>query len=80
MIKTIQNPYEHSKAVQYRQLELIMITAEELHESLSSVSIGASTCNFSFEKCEELTPTINEINQLKKEKKCNYFGALLCKS
>ena len=45
-----------------------MITAEELHASLSSVSIGASTCNFSLEKCQELTPTINAINQLKKEK------------
>ena len=45
-----------------------MITAEELHKSLSSVSIGASTCNFSLEKCKELTPTINAINQLKKEK------------
>ena len=45
-----------------------MITAEKLHQSLSSVSIGASTCNFSLEKCQEFAPIINRINQLKKEK------------
>ena len=45
-----------------------MITAEELHKQLSSVSIGASTCNFSLEKCQDLAPKINQINTLKKEK------------
>ncbi len=45
-----------------------MITAEELQEKLSPVSIGANTCNFSLEKCQEMAPKINKINQLKKEK------------
>ncbi len=45
-----------------------MITATELQEKLSTISIGANTCNFSIETCEKMAPTINKINQLKKEK------------
>lgn len=44
------------------------ITATQLHQSLSKVSIGASICSYSMEKCEEITPIINHINQLKAEK------------
>ena len=44
------------------------LTATQLQQKLSSISIGANTCNFSIETCEKLTPTINKINQLKKEK------------
>lgn len=44
------------------------ITAEELFEKLKNIKLGASVCQYSFKKCEELVPLINEINQLKKEK------------
>lgn len=45
-----------------------MITATELFEKLKNVKIGGTTCLFTQEKCEKLTPLINEINSLKKEK------------
>jgi quinolinate synthase len=45
-----------------------MITPKELKETLSGISIGASTCNYSIETCEKLTPMINQINALKKQK------------
>ena len=44
------------------------ITAEELYDKLKNIKLGASVCQYSFKKCEELVPLINEINQLKKEK------------
>ena len=44
-----------------------MITAEELQQKLAPVTIGSNTCNFSLEKCQELAPKINKINQLKKD-------------
>ena len=40
--------------------------AQELYDTLSSVDTGV--CVYTYEKCEELIPTINEINKLKKEK------------
>ncbi|RAP24999.1 quinolinate synthase [Candidatus Marinamargulisbacteria bacterium SCGC AG-343-K17] len=45
-----------------------MITADELQQKLSNISIGANTCNFNKETCEKYAPIINKINQLKKEK------------
>lgn len=44
------------------------ITAEELYQNLSHIKVSTSTCRFTPEKCEELAPLINKINQLKKEK------------
>ena len=45
-----------------------MITAKDLNQQLSAISIGANTCNFSMETCEKYAPIINQINKLKKEK------------
>ncbi len=45
-----------------------MITGKELQEKLSTISIGANTCNFNEETCNKYAPIINKINQLKKEK------------
>ena len=44
------------------------ITAEQLHQTLQHVKAGGSVCQYSFKKCEELTPVINEILELKAEK------------
>jgi quinolinate synthase len=44
------------------------MTAEELFEKLKNIKLGSSVCQFSFKKCEELIPLINEINDLKREK------------
>ncbi len=43
------------------------ITPEQLYEKLKNIKIGASVCQFSLKKCEELVPIINEINDLKEE-------------
>ena len=45
-----------------------MLTAESLHEKLKNVSIGGTSCRYPIERCEELTPLINKINKIKKEK------------
>ena len=45
-----------------------MITAEQLHEKLQHVTIGGTSCQYPIEKCEELAPLINRVNELKKEK------------
>ena len=45
-----------------------MITSEQLHEKLKHVTIGGTSCRYPKEKCDELTPLINRINKLKKEK------------
>ena len=44
------------------------ITAEQLYQKLKDVKIGGQVCQYSREKCAELTPLINEINDLKREK------------
>ena len=41
------------------------ITAEQLYETLKNIKVGGSVCTYSLKKCEELTPMINEINELK---------------
>jgi quinolinate synthase len=44
------------------------MTALQLYEKLKNIKLGASVCQYSFKKCEELVPIINEINELKEEK------------
>ncbi|MCK5216098.1 MAG: quinolinate synthase NadA [Candidatus Omnitrophica bacterium] len=41
------------------------ITARQLHDTLSKIKVGGAACHYSLKKCGELTPIINEINQLK---------------
>jgi quinolinate synthase len=44
------------------------ITAAQLYEKLKNIKLGASVCQYSLRKCEELVPMINEINERKEEK------------
>ena len=44
------------------------LTAPQLYEKLKNIKLGASVCQYSLKKCEELVPIINEINELKEEK------------
>lgn len=44
------------------------MTAQELYNRLKNVKAGASVCQFSLKKCEELAPLVNEIRRLKAEK------------
>lgn len=43
-------------------------TPEALFNKLSSVSIGASTCRYTIDKCREMAPIINRIQELKRER------------
>ena len=44
-------------------------TTESLYNTLKDIKQGgADTCQFSYQKCAELVPLINEINELKQEK------------
>ena len=43
-------------------------TAEQLYETLKNIKVGGTVCTYSLKKCEELTPLINEINELKEQK------------
>ncbi|MBI3602220.1 MAG: quinolinate synthase NadA [Candidatus Omnitrophica bacterium] len=43
------------------------MTAQQLYEKLKDIKLGASVCQYSLKKCEELIPLINEINELKEE-------------
>jgi len=43
-------------------------TADSLFEKLKDVKLGGTTCLYPIEKCEELAPKINRVNELKKEK------------
>ena len=45
------------------------ITAKELFKKLSHITLGGNVCRYTESVCEEYAPLINEINQLKKEKK-----------
>src|SRR3989338_4517820 len=49
-------------------LKTTHITAEDLYEKLKNIKVGGTVCHYSLKKCEELTPIINEINELKEEK------------
>src|SRR5208283_3614989 len=44
------------------------ITAQHLFDKLKNIKLGATVCQYSLRKCEELVPIINEINELKEEK------------
>ena len=44
------------------------MTAQQLYDSLRNIRIGGNVCQYSLKKCEELTPLVNEILRLKKEK------------
>ena len=46
--------------------ELNMLKAEDLYNRLKHIKVGATTCRFTEDKCREITPLINKINQLKK--------------
>ncbi len=46
----------------------LTITPQELFDTLQNIKVGGSVCHYSQKKCEELTPLINRIRQLKKEK------------
>ncbi|MDZ4241779.1 MAG: quinolinate synthase NadA, partial [Candidatus Omnitrophota bacterium] len=38
------------------------------YAKLRNIKLGGTVCNYSFKKCQELTPIINEINELKEAK------------
>ena len=44
------------------------MTAQELFDKLKNIKLGGTVCRYSFKKCEEFIPLINEINELKEEK------------
>ncbi len=44
------------------------ITADQLYKILKNIKVGGSVCTYSYKKCEEFVPLINEINELKEEK------------
>lgn len=44
------------------------ITADELYDVLKDIKVGGNVCQYSRKKCEEITPLINEIKALKREK------------
>lgn len=44
------------------------MTAQELFDKLKNIKLGGTVCQYSFKKCEELVPLINEINDLKRQK------------
>ncbi len=45
-----------------------MVSAETLYEKLKDIQVGNPVCRFTRENCEALMPTINRIEQLKREK------------
>lgn len=45
------------------------MTPEHLFDILKNIKVGGTVCHYSLKKCEELVPLINEINELKEEKK-----------
>lgn len=46
-----------------------MITAEALFEKLNKITTSSPLCNYTYERCQTLTPTINAIAKLKAEKR-----------
>ena len=45
------------------------MTAQELFDRLKTVQPGSVLCNYTLEHCQKLVPLINEINELKKERR-----------
>ncbi len=43
-------------------------TPNQLYDILKNIKVGGTVCHYSLKKCEELTPLINEINEIKEEK------------
>ncbi|MBF0503887.1 MAG: quinolinate synthase NadA [Candidatus Omnitrophica bacterium] len=43
------------------------MTASQLYNKLKNIKLGASVCQYSLRKCEELIPIITEINELKEK-------------
>ena len=39
-------------------------TAEQLKETLKNITVGETACNYSFKKCSELNPLVNETTGL----------------
>ncbi len=50
-------------------LTIEKMTARQLFETLKNIKVGGTVCHYSLKKCEEFVPLINEINELKEEKK-----------
>jgi len=44
------------------------ITTDKLYNILKNIKVGGSVCHYSYKKCEEFVPIINEIRELKEEK------------
>ena len=44
------------------------MTVDDLYNRLSTIKPGVVLCTYTREKCEQMLPLINEINQLKKER------------
>lgn len=44
------------------------MTAHDLFEKLKNIKLGASACQYSLRKCQDLVPLVNEINALKRQK------------
>ena len=45
-----------------------MLTIDKLYQQLKNVGSGSNICSYSLEKCKEIFPLIEKINQLKNEK------------
>ena len=46
----------------------LLMTVDDLYNRLSTIKPGVVLCTYTREKCEQMLPLINEINQLKKER------------
>ena len=42
------------------------VTGLDLYDQLKHIKISSSTCRFTLEKCHQMAPIVNEINELKK--------------
>ena len=47
---------------------ILMITAKQLYDKLKNIRVGNSYCQFTEKSCENLLPTIEHIEELKREK------------
>lgn len=48
---------------------LSILSPEDLYERLKGISVDNPLCRYSYERCESLTPVINEILEMKQEQK-----------
>lgn len=49
-------------------ITITKFTPDSLYAKLKDIKVGGNVCQFSRKKCEEITPLINDINELKAEK------------